>query len=254
MHHSYLDKYARRDSPLHRLDARPKLLLVVSLVILIAQVRTPGLIFLLTLTALIGLSCLTARLPLDYLLLRSAVVFPFSGFAAISLAFTIDGAHPLWRWGSLAITETGLHRAAALMLRSWMAVCFMILLINTTPFDRLLRALRSVKIPSVFILLLSFLYRYLYLLWDEAERMQRARNLRYFGGQWAKQISLLGSIAAALFLRSYERAERVQKAMISRGWTGEEIMMRTGALSRKDLAALVTGGLLIIGLWMIRGH
>jgi cobalt/nickel transport system permease protein len=77
------------------------------------------------------------------------------------------------------------------------------------------------KIPAIFVLLLSFLYRYLYLLWDEAEQMQRARNLRYFGGRWSRQVSLLGRLAAALFLRSYERAERVQKAMISRGWTGE---------------------------------
>jgi cobalt/nickel transport system permease protein len=246
MHHSYLDKYARADSPLHRLDARIKLLLVLGLVILVAQVHPPGVIFVLALISLIVLMGLVARIPMDYLMLRSAVVLPFSGAAAISLAFTFGD--------SLALTEPGLHRAAALLLRSWIAVCFMILLINTTPFDRLLHALRSLKVPGVFVLLLSFLYRYLYLLWDELERMQRARNLRYFGGRWRNQAGLLGMLAAALFLRSYERAERVQMAMISRGWTGELATSGTAGLRRKDIMVLVTGGLLIIALWIIRGH
>lgn len=214
MHHSYLDRYARNNSLLHRLDARAKLILIIALIILVAQVRHPGIGFILALIGLIIWLCLIARIPLDYLLLRSAVVLPFSGLATLSTAFSYDGG--------FTITQAGLHRTAALLLRSWIAVCFMILLINTTPFDRLLKALRSLKVPGIFVLLLSFLYRYLYLLWDEVERMQRARNLRYFGGRFGKQIPLLGRLAAALFLRSYERAERVQKAMMARGWTGEE--------------------------------
>jgi cobalt/nickel transport system ATP-binding protein len=234
MHHSYLDKYARQNSPLHRLDARLKVPLVLLLVTLVALVQHPSLVLVLTLIGLISALCLLARIHLDYLLLRSAVVLPFSGFAAISLAFTYGG-----EWG---LTEPGLHRAAAMMLRSWIAVCFMILLINTTPFDQLLRALRSLKVPSIFVLLLSFLYRYLYLLWDEIERMQRARNVRYFGGRWSEQTALLGRLAAALFLRSYERAERVQKAMISRGWTGESDSINKHGVERSPLPPLIRGG------------
>jgi cobalt/nickel transport system permease protein len=246
MHHSYLDKYAREDSPLHRLDARIKLLLVFSVVIMVALAHSPGLKFVTSMICLIILAALVARIPLDYLLLRSAVVLPFSGFAAISLAFTF-GDH-------LMLTPAGMHRAAALLLRSWIAVCFMILLINTTPFDRTLRALRSLKVPGIFLLLLSFLYRYLYLIWDEVERMQRARNLRYYGGRWIQQTTLLGTLASALFLRSYERAERVQKAMICRGWTGEVVSGGAADLNRKDFIVLIVGGLLIIAIWMIRTY
>jgi len=252
LHHSYLDKYARRDSSLHRLDARTKLPLFGGLVILISVVPAPGVYFFLTLVTLICLFCYTAKIPAGYLLMRSAIIIPFTGFAAVSYALTISYGDVLWQWGPFELTTGGIHKSVILLLRAWLAVSLMILLVNTTPFDRLLASLRSFRVPPLFVLLLSFFYRYLYLLWDEGERMQRARNLRYFGGRWTAQVPILGRMVSTLFLRSYQRAERVQMAMLSRGWDGEVRVVRSQPLRNRDKLVLLVGVLLILLLWTIR--
>jgi cobalt/nickel transport system permease protein len=251
VHHSYLDKYARHDSLLHRLDARVKTLLAMAAVISIASMAKPGVLFFAALLILIAILYALARIPLAYLLTRSAIILPFSLFAAVTLAFSTRFSGAFWEWGGLTLTAEGVNRAAALLLRSFAAVSFMILLINTTPFDQLLRALRWMKIPNLFALLLSFFYRYLYLLWDERERIQRARDVRYFGGRWTRQIALTGNLAASLFLRSYERAERVQKAMLSRGWDGNARMRGSRTWEQKDSTALLWGTLILCTLWLI---
>ncbi len=251
MHHSYLDKYARQDSLLHRLDARPKLLIILALVVTVAATQRPGLLFILSMIFLIVALCLISRIPLDYLLLRSAVVLPFTGFIALSLLLTTAGPREFWQWGPFTLSEYSLHLASALLLRSWIAVSLVILLVNLCSFDRILSALRSFKVPAIFVLLLSFLYRYLYLLWDERERLQRARDLRYFGGRWQERTRLLGYLAAALFVRSYERAERVQKAMAARGWNGE-VKFVLPAWPNENTLVLAVGALVISLLWLIR--
>lgn len=253
MHHSYLDKYARGDSALHRLDARLKFLFTIALIVIIATLPDPGPFFIVALVLMVIILDISAGIPLDYWLLRSAVVLPFSGFAAISLAFTTPGeSEPIWIFGDFSLTVEGLHRAAALLLRSWLAVSLLILLINTTSFDRVLRVLRWMRVPSLLVLLLAFLYRYLYLFWDEAERMSRARDSRYFGGRWLAQANLLGKLVGMLFLRSYDRAERVSRAMAARGWNGEYSPKASKRLAGGDLVAAVVGAGILVALWIMR--
>ncbi len=252
MHHSYLDKYARRDSPMHRLNARTKLLLFTSLVVFVAAVPRPGLVVSAVLALSVFLFGAIAKIPISYLIIRSAVIIPFTGFAVLSFALTMTEGEMYWQWGPFALTSEGIGRSAYLLLRAWMAVSFMILLINTTPFNQLVNALRCFRIPSIFVLLLSFFYRYLYLLWDEAERMQRARNLRYFGGFWKKQAALIGNMVTSLFIKSYERAERVQLAMQSRGWDGRLRYARIESLRGADIFTLVISGAGIVILWVIQ--
>lgn len=252
MHHSYLDKYARGRSPIHGLDGRTKLLSSGALVVLIAATNQPGTFFLGAVFILVVSVCFIARIPLRYLLTRSAIVIPFTGFAAFSYALTANQGHIVWHWGLFSLTSGGLRQALLLFARAWLAVSFMILLVNTTPFDRLLASLRSLRIPALFVLLLSFLYRYLYLLWDEAERLQRARNLRYYGGSWLRQIPVAGHLVSTLFLRSYERAERVQMAMTTRGWDGEIRFPASHSLPITDRLMLLAAAFLVGCLWWIR--
>lgn len=237
---------------MHRLDARIKFLLVVAFVILVAVTPSPGAVFLTSSAVLIFAGCLLAQIPIGYLLTRSAVVIPFSGLAALSYALGQPTGEVIWHFGPFGLTDYGVESAIILLIRAWIAVSVMILLVNTTPFDLLLKALRSLKIPTSLLLLLSFFYRYLYLLWDEAERLQRARNLRYFGGFWRRQISLLGYLVTSLFLRSYERAERVQQAMIARGWNGEVHLTHSQTMATADVFVLICGALLLLGLWLLR--
>lgn len=252
MHHSYLDKYARGKSFLHRLDARVKLSLAIICVILIASVPVPGIAFLIFWILIILLLSIIARIPLGYILIRSAIVIPFSGFAAFSYALSVTSGDVFWQFGPFTLTSDGIIRSLQLLTRAWIAVSLMILLVNTTPFDRILHSLRSLKIPPLLILLLSFFYRYLYLFWDEAERMQRARNARYYGGYWGRQLALFNRLVAMLFLRTYERAENVQNAMVARGWDGEVRLHPADPLNSREILYALAGFLILGILWSIR--
>ncbi len=90
-----------------------------------------------------------------------------------------------------------------------------------TDFPSLLKGLHRLGLPSMLVMMLSFMYRYLDLLLGEAKRMEIARNQRYFGGGYLRQLRVLGNMIGSLFLRTYERGERIYQAMILRGYSAE---------------------------------
>jgi len=109
----------------------------------------------------------------------------------------------------------GLRVFATILTKSTLCLFTMILLSNTTPFAELLGVLRRVRFPALLITTLALMYRYLFVLADEAERMQRARQARTFGRtRW----TVLATVLGQLFVRSTERAERIYAAMCARGW------------------------------------
>ena len=89
---------------------------------------------------------------------------------------------------------------------------------STTPFAELLRTLRALRVPALLVTVLALMYRYLFVLVDEAERMQRARRSRSFSGRRVHAWASLATLAGQLFVRSSERAERIYAAMCARGW------------------------------------
>ncbi len=104
------------------------------------------------------------------------------------------------------------------MVKSTLCLATMILLTNTTPFADLLRTLRRLRVPGLLITVLALMYRYLFVLIDEAERMQRARRSRTFSARRAHVWASLATLGGQLFVRSTERAERIYAAMCARGW------------------------------------
>ena len=81
--------------------------------------------------------------------------------------------------------------------------------------------------PWVMVMLLSFMYRYIFLLTDEVMRMKQARDSRNFGGKRLWQIRTIGNMIGTLFIRSYERGERVYVAMLARGFDGQTRTLNT---------------------------
>ena len=109
-----------------------------------------------------------------------------------------------------------------IVLRSTLCLINLLILTGTTPFPELLRGLRRLGFPRVLVLNLSFLYRYLFVLTDEAMRMRQARECRRVGRASARaEIAILGSMLGTLLLRSFEHAERMYQAMLSRAYVGE---------------------------------
>jgi cobalt/nickel transport system permease protein len=137
------------------------------------------------------------------------------------------------------------------LVKSCMAITAMILLSATTPFPNLLHALERLRVPRIFVMLASFAYRYLFVLVDEAERMERARDSRCYTGRWLWHAGVVGQTIGMLFLRSYERAERVYAAMVSRGFTGEALPLTPLRMRGTDAAFLIASvgffGLLRVG-------
>ncbi len=197
--------------PLHGLDARVKL--IAAVVFVVAVVATPvgawrllgaeGLV----LAFLIGLSGVALR----ELWRRWVVFFVLVGFVALLVA----PAHP-------ARASYGLGAVAATILfKNSLALFTIVVLASVTPLPRLLGALRKLGVPPVLVATLQFMDRYRHVLTDELGRMARARRARTFDRRAALPWTLLSGLIGSLFLRTFERAERVHGAMIARGWTGE---------------------------------
>jgi len=206
-----LERHSAGIGPLHVLDARVKLIAAVAFVV--AVVATPvgawrilgteGLI----LAFLIGLAGVSLR----ELLRRWVVFFVLVGFVALMVA----PAHPARASYGLGVV------AATILIKNSLALFTIVVLASVTPLPRLLGALRKLGVPPVLVTTLEFMDRYRHVLMDELGRMARARRARTFDRRQALRWTLLSGLIGILFLRTFERAERVHGAMIARGWTGE---------------------------------
>ena len=146
-----------------------------------------------------------SRVPAHFLARRLLIAAPFAlGVAALAL----------WQ-------PDGLRIFLILLAKSTLCLATMILLTTTTPFTDLLAALRRARLPAVFVTTLALLYRYLFVLREEAARMRRARWSRSFAATRAHRWRALATVAGHLFIRSTERAERIYAAMSARGWESE---------------------------------
>jgi cobalt/nickel transport system permease protein len=222
----FLERYVQGTSLVHRLDPRLKLLATLAYVIVATSTPPRAWPAFVVLVALAAGAILLSQVPLGEALRRSSIALPFAGIAALSLLSTPSG-HVMWAWHplgwQLAITERGMLSFASVLLRAWLSVLASGLLVATTPFPRLVMALRALGVPAVLTAILSFMYRYLFVLVDEAARLQTARQARSAGTggtlMWRAQV--VGGMIGSLFIRSYERSERIHAAMRSRGFDGE---------------------------------
>ncbi len=196
--------------------------------------------------ALVLLTGRLARLALASLLKQSLVALPFA-LAAVTIIFTYPGESlATWQIGGWTITATdaGLVRFASIMLRSWISVQMALLLASTTPFPDLMHALRHLRVPSALITIISFMYRYLFVLADEAGRLMRARAARSArlaagqgGGSLLWRARTAGNMVGQLLLRSVERSERVYNAMAARGYRGHFLTMSPHTMTTRDWLA-----------------
>lgn len=229
MRHFSLERYWQGASPVHRLDPRLKLLAALAYVLVTSSVPARGCWALLALGVLALGAALASEIPVHVTIRRSMIVLPFAGMAAVSLPFTRTG-HVVWAWHpfvwAVTVTDEGLLAFASVVVRAWLSGWVGGLLVATTPFPSLLRAMRALHVPSALTTILSFTYRYLHVLVVEATRLQTAREARSAGpgGSLAWRVRVLGGMIGSLFIRSYERSERIYAAMLSRGFSGQ---MRT---------------------------
>jgi len=238
MKHAFLDQYSGLDTFVHRLDPRTKTLAILAFVLVVmATPPTAWPSFALGAILIAGL-ILLARLPPLYILKRSAVIVPFVLMIALFLPFfeggDVAGSYNVG-WWRVSVTYKGLIVLWNVVVKSWLSALSLITLSATTPFPRLLKGLERLGVPRVMVMILSFMYRYIFVLVDEAMRMGRARESRNIGGELVWQARTLGNMIGTLFLRSYERGERVYQAMLARGFDGEMRTLNELRFGRADL-------------------
>ena len=230
MHSNAFDRFHETESRLHRLDPRVKVVLTV-LFILSNTLLPDGA------WAAFGLSWIIllwanylSNLGVEFTFRRSLLALPFA-LAAVSAIFSPFG-NPLveWHLGSLALipTDYGLIKFASILVRSWLSVQAAILLVAVTRFPDMIHAFEHLRVPAVLTTIVAFLYRYLFVLTDEVMRLLRAREARSAtvtgqrsGRSVAWRARITGNMAGQLFLRSYERSDRIYNAMLARGYTGQ---------------------------------
>lgn len=223
MRHEFLDHHSTLHSPIHHLDPRAKIILFFSFTLIGVSTPPDGLLlFGLLAGGLIGIAWI-AHLPILHLLRKLLLVVPFLLVIAAPIPFLkrdgIAGGYNLGL-GGLPLSQSGLWVFWNVLIKSCLGVFSMILLYSTTTFPSLIRGMERLGVPRVFTVLLSFMYRYSFLLIDETHRMKRARDSRSFSGKWLWQLRTIGHMIGTLFLRSFNRAERVYLAMLSRGYQG----------------------------------
>ncbi|MBI4008078.1 MAG: cobalt ECF transporter T component CbiQ [Planctomycetes bacterium] len=217
------EKNTDRNNLIHRLDPRTKL--IFSLTFLVLMVLTPvkeierfGFYFVLILTIIF-----IARISPVYIFKRSIIILPFVMVVAGLAVFFTEGRiikeidFVLFK---LRITYEGINILLNVLVKSWLSVVTLTAMMLTTRFEDLLSGVELLKAPQIIVLMMSFMYRYIFVLIDEAVHLMRARNVRYFGGRFLSQIPVFGNMVGVLFIRTYERAERIYAAMVVRGFTG----------------------------------
>lgn len=230
-----MDRYASLDSPLHLLEARSKLVafgaLIVSVLCIPADRGSLLFVYFFAAAILMGIS----QVPLAYIVGRTLLFLPF--IALMGLA--VPGKnHP------------GL---GVLLIRAALCLMLLILLTNTTRFVEMLRALRRLGCPETLVTKLHFIYRYVFALADEAVRMKRARDGRRVGRIRQREgLKLSNRMLGTLLKRSLERADRMHRAMLSRGCQGDFLVVAPRRFSMRDIAFLAGVALFVaLTFWML---
>lgn len=221
------DPYQPGKSIVHRLDARVKFILTLAL-ILTGALAASGAWIVYVLLMMVALSgAVLAELGIGFVLRRALLALPFV-LAAVPVLFTQPGTALL----SLPIgdvTLAGLERFGGIALKSWVSLQVAILLVSTTPMPELLLALQALRLPRLLVAMTGLMWRYLFLMMEEVERLLRARqarsstigDARHPGGTLVWRAQVTGGMAGSLLVRSFERSDRVYAAMLARGYDGE---------------------------------
>jgi cobalt/nickel transport system permease protein len=221
-------------SPVHRLDARAKLLGLAGLTVVAATAPAAAWPLLCGCAVLLAAVAIVARVPARVLWRRARVVLPLVALAAASVPFVRTGGavHAL---GPVSVSDGGLTVFALAVGKAAVGTLSAVLLAATTTVTAALEGLRRLRAPALLVAIAGVTWRYVFVLAAELGRMRTALAARGHRPRHLLQTAATGRLATALFLRAHARGERVHVAMAARGWTGTPPAAAAGALHRPDI-------------------
>ncbi|GAN34743.1 MAG: cobalt ABC transporter permease component [Candidatus Brocadia sinica] len=175
-------------------------------------------------------------------------------FIAIFVPFVKEG-QVCWSlkigYWKMDVTYEGAWTFLNIIVKSGLSILLLVIASSTTTFPDFLHGLDLFRLPRLLVILMSFMYRYIFVLLDEAKRLMRARSLRYFGSRYVEQFRVLGYMIGILFIRTFERAERIYSAMILRGFSGEMRSVKRFGFSYIDF--LFIAGIIVSLMFIVSG-
>ncbi len=236
MRHTAIEQWARGPGPIHAMDARVKLVVVATFLIAVSTTPSANWLAFAAFATMVFVALVVSGLPIRRLLLRSALLLPFAAVFAI-LSY---------------LQASDIGASSALVVRSQLCILATILLVATTPLPLLLAALESFWVPTSLLEIAQFLYRYLFVIVDQGQRMRWAAMSRDAGRLVAaNRRSILDRAAGALatlFACSYKRAEGIHRATIARGSRGGFPVLSKPGLKSSDLFIAAGSVLFLLGV------
>ena len=232
----FLDQLSYKNTFVHRLDPRIKLLATLLFLFTVISFSKYEIVALLPFFLYPVLLMTIGEIPLLFIIKKVMLVSPFAIFVGIFNPLLDSGKVVLLH--GLTISA-GWFSFFSILIKFTLTVSTALLLIATTSFPGICHALRQLGVPSLFVSQLLFLYRYIFVLMEETIRIVRARNMRSYG-QRGKSIKIFVRIVGILFIRTVERAERVYFAMLSRGFNGDMPTLKRFHIKSSDLVFAVS--------------
>ena len=239
---SLLDILSYQDTPIHRLDPRVKLFVTLAFIVSVVsfdKYEISGLVpFVIYPTVLMSLG----NLPAVYILRQVMLAAPFAVFIGVFNPFMDRGI--VLQLGSIGISG-GWVSFVSIMMRFLLTATAAVVLIAVSGFNSVCMAMEKMGAPKSFAVQLLFLYRYIFVLGEEAARMTRARSLRAFGNR-GMGFRAFASMVGHLLLRTLDRAKRIHTAMRCRGFEGTIRVTHPLKIGGRDIAFLIGWSLLFV--------
>ena len=249
-----LDELASKDSPIHSLDGRIKLISAVFIIVIAAFSNNIFIPIILEIFLLIVIKI--AKLSYIDSFKRIALLLPFGGAIIIFQPFIHPG-NVLWSYSWLKITDTGLNWAILLITRMIVSLTSIVILSSTSPMQQIVASFRRLKMPKDLAMILSIMVRFLFVFIDELAAIRKSQKSRNFHihsklTPYKWRIKQVGYSIAMMFVKSYEQGERVYKSMISRGFSDKsDLFNEKTSLEKSDYIYIATIIILVIILEII---
>ena len=218
--------YVHRHSPIHFLAPHAKILAILGLLVIVVATPIQNYIAFIAYFSLVIALVLIAKLPIWQSLKRTTIEIPFIFFAILMPFVSPD-------------KEAAKIAAISIIAKATIGTLLAIILSGTTPAREILRGFETLKMPALIVQIASFMLRYLNVINDEMERMTVARASRGFEPKGIRDWKFLAAAAGALFIRSYERGERVHLSMISRGYDGKLPSVQSQLVAKQEILIII---------------
>lgn len=218
--------YVHRHSPIHSLAPHAKILAILGLLVIVVATPIQNYIAFIAYFSLVIALVLIAKLPIWQSLKRTTIEIPFIFFAILMPFVSPD-------------KEAAKIAAISIIAKATIGTLLAIILSGTTPAREILRGFETLKMPALIVQIASFMLRYLNVINDEMERMTVARASRGFEPKGLRDWKFLAAAAGALFIRSYERGERVHLSMISRGYDGKLPSVQSQLVAKQEILIII---------------